>query len=77
MYTKTIKTPLIVQLTFLAFVLVMMSPFIIYVANANPLVTQCQNSFIWYEYNPKLEKKCRPLWTLWTNEIKKSFNTNK
>jgi len=34
----------------------------------------CQKSFIGYNYNPKLEKRCGKLWTQWTQEIKQSFN---
>lgn len=29
----------------------------------------CQKSFIGYEYNPKLENRCRALWTEWTRQI--------
>jgi len=33
----------------------------------------CNDAFIWVEYNPKLEKRCRGLWTAWTNEIKNTL----
>lgn len=29
----------------------------------------CQKSFIGYEYNPRLEIRCRGLWTEWTRQI--------
>lgn len=70
MYTKKIRTPAIINIAFLVLLLL---PLIIgvwvYKASAKPLVIQCQDSFIWYEYNPKLEKRCRTLWTLWTKQI--------
>lgn len=37
MYTKTIKTPRFVQLTFLVFVVIMMTPFFAYIASAAPI----------------------------------------
>lgn len=61
MYTKTIKTPLFVQLTFITFVLVMFSPFIIYVANASPLDSYCSRQFnqsFQYKISPLAQKKC-------------------
>lgn len=34
------------------------------------LIKNCEQSFIGYEYQPRLEKPCRPLWINWTNQIK-------
>jgi len=45
MYTKTIKTPLIVQITFIAFFLVMMTPFFAVIASATSLDNYCERQF--------------------------------
>ncbi len=29
----------------------------------------CNDNMYWVEYNPKLEKRCRILWTEWVNEM--------
>ena len=77
-----VRTPRIVQITFLAILLLpLLFAYWVYEASAASVrdnrTVQCQNAFIWYEYNPKLEKVCRNKWTLWSNQIKRSFKINK
>lgn len=79
MYTKTIKTPLRVNLAFL-FLLILPLLVMYWIGKASAATVrdfrtvQCQNAFIGYEYNPKLETQCRWKWNFWTRNIKKSYN---
>lgn len=45
MITKTIKTPFRIQLFFIAFVVIMMTPFFAYIASASPLDDYCERQF--------------------------------
>lgn len=36
----------------------------------------CNDAFIGYEYQPRLEKRCRVLWNAWTGEINNSNSAN-
>ena len=45
MITKTIPTPRIVNITFLVFVIIALTPFFIYVASASPLDDYCERQF--------------------------------
>lgn len=45
MQIQKVKTPALVQFTFIAFVLIMMSPFIVYVANASSFDSYCARQF--------------------------------
>ena len=36
---------------------------------ANLHIQTCEKWYIGYEYNPKLDKKCRILWNMWTKQI--------
>lgn len=80
MYTKTIKTPRFVQLTFLVFVVIMMTPFFAYIASAAPIdYSVCDkiyyDTFIW-EVHPEFNKMCKNRFQYLTNQIKRSYINN-
>lgn len=57
---KTIRTPAIINIAFFACLILPILVFLsIKQVSASTVTVQCQNAFIGYEYNPKLEKKCR------------------
>ena len=71
MYTKTIKTPRFVQLTFLVFVVIMMTPFFAYIASASPLDSYCERQFqqsMRYKISPLAYNKCQSRFDIKTNE---------
>lgn len=75
MKTKTVRTPAIINIAFFALLILPILVFLsIKQVSASTVTIQCQNAFIWYEYNPKLETQCRWKWNFWTRQIKKSYN---
>ena len=71
MITKTIKTPFRIQLFFIAFVVIAMTPFFAYIASASPLDDYCSRQFeqsFRYKISPLAFKKCRTRFDIKTNE---------
>ncbi len=80
MYTKKIKTPALVQITFIAFFLVMMTPFLVLVASASPLDNYCQRQYSLNRFWPLLPvayKKCWVLFEKYTEEWYSGLYSNK
>ena len=82
MITKTIKTPFRIQLFFIAFVVIMMTPFFAYIASASPVklsYNYCDK--IYYDtfvgqVRPEYNKICKNRFQYLTNSIKRSFINN-
>lgn len=71
MITKTIRTPFRIQLFFIAFVVIMMTPFFAYIASASPLDDYCSRQFeqsLRYKISPLAFKKCQTRFDIKTNE---------
>jgi len=45
MQIQKVKTPALVQITFIAFFLVMMTPFLVFIASASTLDNYCERQF--------------------------------
>ena len=80
MYTKTIKTPRTVQIAFLIFLAIMMTPFFAYIASAKTIDhSVCDkiyyDTFIW-EVHPEFNKMCKNRFQYLTNQIKRSYINN-
>ena len=79
MYTKKIKTPIFVQITFIAFLLVMMTPFLVLIASASPLDNYCERQFE-LSFMQKLlpvAKKCESRFKIITDEWTTGLYSNK
>lgn len=71
MITKTIRTPFRIQLFFIAFVVIMMTPFFAYIASASPLDDYCSRQFeqsFRYNISNWAFKKCQTRFDIKTNE---------
>lgn len=60
MQIQKVKTPAMVNITFIAFFLVMMTPFLALIASASPLESYCERQYQNYRFWPLLPvaKKC-------------------
>lgn len=60
MQSKKIRTPLFVQVTFIVFFVLMMTPFLAIIASASPLERYCDRQYQNYRFWPLLPvaKKC-------------------
>lgn len=71
MQTKTIRTPFRIQLFFIAFAVIMMTPLFAYIASASPLDDYCSRQFeqsFRYKILPLAFKKCQTRFDIKTNE---------
>ena len=71
MITKTIRTPFRIQLFFIAFLVIMMTPLFAYIASASPLDDYCSREFnqsFRYKISPLAFKKCQTRFDIKTNE---------
>lgn len=67
----TVPTPRITQIIFIAFVVIMMTPFFAYIASASPLDDYCSRQFeqsFRYKILPLAFKKCQTRFDIKTNE---------
>lgn len=75
MITKTIHTPRLVNLCFLVFVIIAMTPFFAYIASAK---TDCRtewNNWFFQQIDPIIQKQCGKKFQLYTRiEIKRIKN---
>jgi hypothetical protein len=80
MYTKTVPTPRITQITFLVFVMIMMTPFFTYIASASPLDKFCERHFnlsFLMPVMPTAKKKCKVQFQRLETEWRTWFYNNK
>lgn len=80
MQTKTIRTHFRIQLFFIAFAVIMMTPFFIYVASAKT-ITYFWCDSIYYDtfvgqVHPEYNKICKNRFQYLTNQIKRSYTNN-
>lgn len=76
MITKTIPTPRFVQITFLVFVIIAMTPLFAYIASAK---TDCRtewNNWFFQQIDPVIQKQCGKKFQLYTRWEIKRFNIN-
>lgn len=67
----TVRTPRTVQIAFLIFLAIMMTPFFAYIASASPLDDYCSRQFeqsFRYKISPLAFKKCQTRFDIKTNE---------
>ena len=75
----TVRTPRTVQITFLIFLAIMMTPFFAYIASASPLDSYCERQFnlsFFQKISPLAYKKCESRFEKITNEWKTGLYTN-
>lgn len=76
----TVRTPRTVQIAFLIFLAIMMTPFFIYIASASPIDHSICDEIYYDTYVWQVERKdyvqCVNRWTLLTNKAKRSYITN-
>ena len=79
MQIQKVKTPALVQITFIAFFLVMMTPFLVLIASASPLDNYCERQFE-LSFMQKLlpvAKKCESRFKIIADEWETGLYSNK